>query len=199
SGGYPADDVSGAVLRPPSDRRQGSGQLPGRHQGSAGRSGAHAARYLRRKHIKWRAAGDPGGLRLTAVTDAAEHRGRVMSDKFDVVVIGAGPGGYVAAIRAAQLGLKTACIEKYQGKDGKLALGGTCLNVGCIPSKALLDSSWKFHEAKDSFSVHGISTGEVSIDVAAMIGRKDQIVKNLTGGVAGLLKANGVTVYEGHG
>src|SRR5690606_4353496 len=156
-------------------------------------------RYLRRKHIKWRAAGDPGGLRLTAVTDAAEHRGRVMSDKFDVVVIGAGPGGYVAAIRAAQLGLKTACIEKYQGKDGKLALGGTCLNVGCIPSKALLDSSWKFHEAKDSFSVHGISTGEVKMDVAAMIGRKDQIVKNLTGGVAGLLKANGVTVYEGHG
>lgn len=122
-----------------------------------------------------------------------------MSDKFDVVVIGAGPGGYVAAIRAAQLGLKTACIEKYQGKDGKLALGGTCLNVGCIPSKALLDSSWKYHEAKDAFAVHGISTGEVSIDVAAMIGRKDQIVKNLTGGVAGLLKANGVTVYEGHG
>ena len=122
-----------------------------------------------------------------------------MSDKFDVVVIGAGPGGYVAAIRAAQLGLKTACIEKYQGKDGKLALGGTCLNVGCIPSKALLDSSWKYHEAKDSFNVHGISTGEVSMDVATMIGRKDQIVKNLTGGVAGLLKANGVTVYEGHG
>ena len=122
-----------------------------------------------------------------------------MSQKFDVLVIGAGPGGYVAAIRAAQLGLKTACIEKYQGKDGKLALGGTCLNVGCIPSKALLDSSWKFHEAKDSFGVHGISTGEVKMDVAAMIGRKDQIVKNLTGGVAGLLKANGVTVYEGHG
>lgn len=122
-----------------------------------------------------------------------------MSDKFDVVVIGAGPGGYVAAIRAAQLGLKTACIEKYQGKDGKLALGGTCLNVGCIPSKALLDSSWKYHEAKDAFQVHGISTGEVAMDVSTMIGRKDQIVKNLTGGVAGLLKANGVTVYQGHG
>lgn len=122
-----------------------------------------------------------------------------MSDKFDVVVIGAGPGGYVAAIRAAQLGLKTACIEKYQGKDGKLALGGTCLNVGCIPSKALLDSSWKYHEAKDSLNVHGISTGDVKMDVSTMIGRKDQIVKNLTGGVAGLLKANGVTVYEGHG
>ncbi|MCO5786202.1 dihydrolipoyl dehydrogenase [Pseudomonas sp. G11-1] len=122
-----------------------------------------------------------------------------MSDKFDVVVIGSGPGGYVAAIRAAQLGLKTACIEKYKGKDDKLALGGTCLNVGCIPSKALLDSSWKYHEAKDAFQVHGISTGEVKMDVSTMIGRKDQIVKNLTGGVAGLLKANGVTVYQGHG
>ena len=122
-----------------------------------------------------------------------------MSDKFDVVVIGAGPGGYVAAIRAAQLGLKTACIEKYKGKDDKLALGGTCLNVGCIPSKALLDSSWKYHEAKDAFQVHGISTGEVKMDVPTMVARKDQIVKNLTGGVAGLLKANGVTVFEGHG
>lgn len=122
-----------------------------------------------------------------------------MSQKFDVVVIGAGPGGYVAAIRAAQLGLKTACIEKYQGKEGKTALGGTCLNVGCIPSKALLDSSYKFHEAHESFKVHGISTGEVSIDVPAMVGRKDQIVRNLTGGVAALFKANGVTLLEGHG
>lgn len=122
-----------------------------------------------------------------------------MSQKFDVVVIGAGPGGYVAAIRAAQLGLKTACIEKYQGKEGKTALGGTCLNVGCIPSKALLDSSYKFHEAHESFTVHGISTGEVSIDVPAMVGRKDQIVRNLTGGVAALFKANGVTLLEGHG
>ena len=122
-----------------------------------------------------------------------------MSQKFDVVVIGAGPGGYVAAIRAAQLGLKTACIEKYQGKEGKTALGGTCLNVGCIPSKALLDSSYKFHEAHESFKVHGISTGEVAMDVPTMVARKDQIVKNLTGGVAGLMKANGVTVFEGHG
>lgn len=122
-----------------------------------------------------------------------------MSQKFDVVVIGAGPGGYVAAIRAAQLGLKTACIEKYQGKEGKTALGGTCLNVGCIPSKALLDSSYKFHEAQEGFKVHGIQVGEVGIDVPAMIGRKDQIVKNLTSGVATLLKANGVTLIEGHG
>lgn len=122
-----------------------------------------------------------------------------MSDKFDVIVIGAGPGGYVAAIRAAQLGLKTACVEKFKGPDDKLALGGTCLNVGCIPSKALLDSTWKFHEAKEGFAVHGISTGEVKMDVPAMIGRKNTIIKNLTGGIAGLFMANKVTTLEGHG
>lgn len=122
-----------------------------------------------------------------------------MSQKFDVVVIGAGPGGYVAAIKAAQLGLKTACIEKYQDKDGKIALGGTCLNVGCIPSKALLDSSWKYHEAHEGFAVHGIAAKGVTIDVPAMVGRKNTIIKNLTGGVAGLFKANGVTLLEGHG
>lgn len=122
-----------------------------------------------------------------------------MSQKFDVVVIGAGPGGYVAAIRAAQLGLKTACIEKYQGKEGKTALGGTCLNVGCIPSKALLDTTWKYHEAEASFKMHGISVSGLNIDVPTMIGRKDTIVKNLTGGIAMLFKANGVTLLEGHG
>lgn len=122
-----------------------------------------------------------------------------MSQKFDVVVIGAGPGGYVAAIRAAQLGLKTACIEKYIGKEGKVALGGTCLNVGCIPSKALLDSSYKYHEAKEAFKVHGIEAKGVTIDVPAMVARKANIVKNLTGGIATLLKANGVTSFEGHG
>lgn len=122
-----------------------------------------------------------------------------MTQKFDVIVIGAGPGGYVAAIKAAQLGLKTACIEKYQNKDGKLALGGTCLNVGCIPSKALLDSSWKYHEAKESFAVHGIGVSDVNIDVPAMVERKATIVRNLTGGIAGLFKANGVTTIEGHG
>ncbi|HZJ95637.1 MAG TPA: dihydrolipoyl dehydrogenase [Thiopseudomonas sp.] len=122
-----------------------------------------------------------------------------MSQKFDVIVIGAGPGGYVAAIKAAQLGLKTACIEKYQGKDGKLALGGTCLNVGCMPSKSLLDSSWKFHEAQEGLAVHGIGVENVTMDVPAMISRKDTIVKNLIGGIAGLFKANGVTTLEGHG
>jgi dihydrolipoamide dehydrogenase len=122
-----------------------------------------------------------------------------MTQKFDVVVIGAGPGGYVAAIKAAQLGLKTACIEKYQDGEGKLALGGTCLNVGCIPSKALLDSSWKFHEAQDGFAIHGINHAGVTMDVPAMVGRKANIVKNLTSGVSTLFKANGVTVLQGHG
>ena len=122
-----------------------------------------------------------------------------MTQKFDVIVIGAGPGGYVAAIKAAQLGMKTACIEKYQDKDGKMALGGTCLNVGCIPSKALLDSAWKYHEAKEGFAVHGIGVKDVTMDVPAMIARKSTIVKNLTGGIAGLFKANGVTSIEGHG
>ena len=95
-----------------------------------------------------------------------------MPDKYDVIVIGAGPAGYVAAIRAAQLGLKTACIEKWTNAEGKGVNGGTCLNVGCIPSKALLDSSHKYHETKTDLANHGINVGDVDIDVAAMLGRK---------------------------
>ncbi|MEZ5529058.1 MAG: dihydrolipoyl dehydrogenase [Porticoccaceae bacterium] len=122
-----------------------------------------------------------------------------MSDKYDVIVIGAGPAGYVAAIRAAQLGLKTACIEKWQNAKGEGVNGGTCLNVGCIPSKALLDSSYKYHETKAYLSGHGISTGDVAIDVKAMINRKAKIVEQLTGGIAGLFKSNGVTSLFGTG
>jgi dihydrolipoamide dehydrogenase len=122
-----------------------------------------------------------------------------MSEKFDVVVIGSGPAGYVAAIRAAQLGLKTACIEKWRNEEGKGVNGGTCLNVGCIPSKALLDSSYKYHEAKDDFAIHGITASGVEINVPSMIARKAQIVKNLTGGIAALFKANGVTSIFGTG
>lgn len=123
-----------------------------------------------------------------------------MSDnKFDVIVIGSGPAGYVAAIRAAQLGLKTACVEKWRNEEGKGVNGGTCLNVGCIPSKALLDSSYKYHEAKEDLGVHGITTKGVSLDVPAMIARKNQIVKQLTGGIAALFKANGVTSIFGTG
>jgi dihydrolipoamide dehydrogenase len=113
-----------------------------------------------------------------------------MSEQYDVVVIGGGPGGYVAAIRAAQLGLKTACVDAFIGKDGKPALGGTCLNIGCIPSKALLDSSRQFHNLTHMFKDHGISADNARIDVPAMVARKDKIVKQFTGGITTLFKAN---------
>jgi dihydrolipoamide dehydrogenase len=122
-----------------------------------------------------------------------------MSDKFDVVIIGSGPAGYVAAIKAAQLGLKVACVEKWVDGKNKLQLGGTCLNVGCIPSKALLDSSQKFLETRDTLGVHGISVAKAEIDVPAMLARKDKIVTQLTGGIAGLFKHNGVKAIEGSG
>ncbi len=118
-------------------------------------------------------------------------------ERYDVLVIGAGPGGYVAAIRAAQLGLKTACVERWIGKEGKPALGGTCLNVGCIPSKALLESSEQYHRARHDLVAHGIEVGEVGIDPAAMVARKDKIVSQFTGGIAGLFKKNGVTWLQG--
>jgi dihydrolipoamide dehydrogenase len=120
-----------------------------------------------------------------------------MSEKYDVIVIGAGPGGYVAAIKAAQLGLKAACVEKWSNDSGKVVLGGTCLNVGCIPSKALLESSHKYEEAKHGFDVHGIGLKDLEIDVSKMMDRKNTIVKNLTGGVGMLFKANGVTSIHG--
>ena len=120
-------------------------------------------------------------------------------DRYDVVVIGGGPGGYVAAIRCAQLGLETACIDKWLDDDGKPALGGTCLNVGCIPSKALLESSHHYHRLQHEFANHGINTKGVTLDVAQMIARKDEIVKSLTGGVAALFMKNKVTWLQGHG
>ena len=124
-----------------------------------------------------------------------------MADSFDVVVIGAGPGGYVAAIRAAQLGLKTACIEaeSYADPKGEVRLGGTCLNVGCIPSKALLQSSELFEQANHSFVMHGIGVDNVRMDVATMVRRKDNIVDQLTSGIRGLFKKNKVTLLPGHG
>ena len=122
-----------------------------------------------------------------------------MATSFDVVVIGSGPAGYVAAIRAAQLGLSTAVVEEWTDDKGGTTLGGTCLNVGCIPSKALLDSSQKFYDAKETLSVHGIGLENPTIDVPAMHKRKDKIVGQLTGGIAGLFKHNGVTVIQGRG
>lgn len=122
-----------------------------------------------------------------------------MSKSYDVVVIGAGPAGYVAAIRASQHGKTVACIDEWKNKDGKNAFGGTCLNAGCIPSKALLESSELFHRARHEFKKHGIKTGEVELDLAAMQKRRAGIVRQLTGGVAGLFKANKIDGLAGHG
>lgn len=116
-----------------------------------------------------------------------------MAQKFDLVVIGAGPGGYVAAIRAAQLGKSVAIIDK------RGTLGGTCLNVGCIPSKALLDSSEHYHYAKSKLGLHGVVVGNVSLDLKAMLARKDTVVTSLTTGIAGLMKKNKITVFNGTG
>ena len=116
-----------------------------------------------------------------------------MSDRqeFDLVIIGAGPGGYVAALRAAQLGMSVACVEK------DASLGGTCLNVGCIPSKALLHSSHLYAETERGLKEHGIRTGEVSLDLGAMLKRKDKVVTILTRGIAGLFKKNRVNHVRG--
>ena len=124
-----------------------------------------------------------------------------MAKQFDVLVIGGGPGGYVAAIRAAQLGFNTACAESnpYADPKGEPRLGGTCLNVGCIPSKALLRTSHLFEEAGHAFEEQGISVGTPKIDVAKMIGRKSKIVEQLTSGIKGLFKKNKVTFLAGHG
>src|SRR5690606_3668576 len=126
-------------------------------------------------------------------------RVNAMAEQFDVVVIGGGPAGYHAAIRAAQLGMKVACVDAGVGKDGKPALGGTCLRVGCIPSKALLDSSRQFWNMGHIFDQHGISFEKPKMDVGTMVGRKDKIVKQFTGGIAALFKANKVTPYYGFG
>jgi len=122
-----------------------------------------------------------------------------VNDTFDVIVIGGGPAGYHAAIRATQLGLKTACIDAFVGKDGKQALGGTCLNVGCIPSKALLDSSRQFYNITHNLPVHGITVDSATLDMATFIGRKEKIVKQFTSGVAQLFKTNKITSYFGTG
>jgi dihydrolipoamide dehydrogenase len=122
-----------------------------------------------------------------------------MARSFDVIFIGAGPAGYVGAIRAAQNGLKVACIDDWKNRDGTYAFGGTCLNAGCIPSKALLESSELYHRAREEFAVHGIRTGEVALDLAAMQARKAKIVSSLTGGIKALFQANGVTGLVGRG
>src|SRR4051812_13564043 len=122
-----------------------------------------------------------------------------MAKSFDVVVIGGGPGGYIAAIRAAQLGLKTACIDEAATPDGKAALGGTCTNVGCIPSKALLQSSENYEHAGHQFAEHGIQVKGLSIDIAQLLARKDKVVKQNNDGIAFLFKKNKVEFFHGRG
>ena len=122
-----------------------------------------------------------------------------MADAFDVIVIGAGPAGYPAAIRAGQNKLKVACIDEWKNRDGSYAFGGTCLNAGCIPSKALLESTELYHRAQTEFAAHGIRVANVSFDVAAMQKRKAGIVKVSTSGIAALFKSAGVTGLQGHG
>jgi len=122
-----------------------------------------------------------------------------MSEAYDVIVIGAGPAGYPAAIRAGQNKLKVACVDEWQNTDGSYAFGGTCLNAGCIPSKALLESSELFQRAKDEFAVHGIKIGDLKLDLGAMQKRRASVVKTMTTGINSLFKANGVVGIQGHG
>ncbi len=127
----------------------------------------------------------------------ADVTGSLMSSSFDVVVIGAGPGGYIAAIRAAQLGLATACIDEWKTADGKPAPGGTCTNVGCIPSKALLQSSENYEQVAHHYAEHGIKVKDLSLDLAQMLKRKDKVVRQNNEGILYLFKKNKVTFFNG--
>ncbi|MCF6219185.1 MAG: dihydrolipoyl dehydrogenase [Gammaproteobacteria bacterium] len=122
-----------------------------------------------------------------------------MNEKFDVIIIGAGPGGYVAAIRCAQLGLKTACIDDWVNSESKPSPGGTCLNVGCIPSKAMIESSEQYEKAQHELALHGVNVRGVKLDLTTLLARKDRVVNELTSGVAALLAANKVTFIHGRG
>src|SRR6202166_363872 len=122
-----------------------------------------------------------------------------MSNQFDVIVIGGGPGGYIAAIRAAQLGFSTACIDEWKNDQGGPALGGTCTNVGCIPSKALLQSSEHYEHAGHAFAEHGIEIKGLSLKLEQMLARKDAIVKQNNDGILYLFKKNKVTFFHGRG
>ncbi|MGA0891206.1 MAG: FAD-dependent oxidoreductase, partial [Burkholderiaceae bacterium] len=122
-----------------------------------------------------------------------------MAQLFDVVVIGSGPAGYIAAVRAAQLGLKTACVEKWRNPNGEMALGGTCLNVGCIPSKALLASSEEYEKVSHHLGAHGITVKGASMNIATMLKRKDVIVSKMSKGIEFLFRKNKITWLKGHG
>ena len=120
-----------------------------------------------------------------------------MNQEYDVIIIGAGPAGYVAAIRCAQLGLKTACIDKWVDQNNKPRLGGTCLNVGCIPSKALLESSEIYAQSSQNLAQHGIDATGVSLNLKQMMDRKDKVVNTLTFGIESLFKSNKIDWFKG--
>ena len=128
-----------------------------------------------------------------------EDKQPATADSFDVIVIGGGPAGYPAAIRAAQNKLSVACIDEWKNHDGSAAFGGTCLNAGCIPSKALLESSELFHRVHEEFATHGIKVSGATLDLAQMQKRKSGIVRTMTQGILALFKAAGVTPLQGHG
>src|SRR5882762_10410454 len=122
-----------------------------------------------------------------------------MSKQFDVIVLGAGPGGYIAAIRAAQLGFSTACVDDWKNLKGSPALGGTCTNIGCIPSKALLQSSEHYEQAQTHFAEHGIEVKGLSLNLEQFLARKDRVVAQNNDGIAHLFKKNKITSFLGHG
>src|SRR6201993_1447234 len=133
------------------------------------------------------------------MTMSSDPKSPGTSNSFDVIVIGAGPAGYPAAIRAAQNKLTVACIDEWKNHDGTATFGGTCLNAGCIPSKALLESTELYHRAREEFSVHGIKLSGIGLDLAQMQKRKEAVVRTMTQGIVALFKAAGVTGLQGHG
>src|ERR1019366_3668209 len=174
-----ADELPRSVVRPSHYRRARSRAVAGGDQGCARRSGADASGSLNEHSC----AGKPAS----------------MSEAFDVVVIGAGPGGYIAAIRAAQLGFKTAFVDDWTTVDGKPAPGGTCTNVGCIPSKALLQSSENYEHAGHAFAEHGIQVKGLGLDLAQMLARKDKVVKQNNDGIVFLFRKNKIEFFHGCG
>ena len=203
-----ADDVHRAELRPPHHRRQGRGAVPGRHQEPARESAPHAAGAVMLSPLPpggwgWGAGfvrASPAQLSQSRIAPIPKRESDdATSEKFDVVVIGAGPAGYHAAIRAAQLGLKTACIDAALGKDGKPALGGTCLAWAAFRRRRCSTSRASSGTSRTCSANTASASKDAEIDIGTMIGRKDKIVKQFTGGIAMLFKANKVTPFYGFG
>ncbi len=185
------------------ERHTGHAQDPG-SAGRGRRPGRGAADDVHRPDLRSSHHRRPRGGAVSGDGEAVSggsgaHGAAYMSDVYDVVVIGAGPAGYPAAIRAGQNKLKVACVDEWKNTDGSYAFGGTCLNAGCIPSKALLESSELFQRAKDEFAIHGIKIGALTLDLGAMQKRRASVVKTMTNGINALFKANGVVGIQGHG